>query len=78
MSDQITSYIRTIVPIAVGALVAYLVGKGINIPTEIIEPTTALLTALTAALYYIIVRKLEQKWPQLGVLLGVAKAPEYK
>jgi len=78
MSDQITSYIRTIVPALVGALVAFLIGKGINIPENIVEPTTALITALAAALYYIIVRKLEQKWPKLGILLGIAKAPEYR
>lgn len=78
MSDQVTSYIRTIVPAVVGAFVTFLIGKGINIPEDIVEPTTALLTAVVAALYYIIVRKLEQKWPKLGLLLGVAKTPEYK
>jgi hypothetical protein len=78
MSDQIVSYIRTIVPALVGALVAWLIAQGINIPDNIVEPTTALLTALSAALYYIIVRKLESKYPKLGVLLGVAKKPVYK
>ena len=78
MSDQIISYIRTTVPIIIGALVAWLALRGINVPTGLVEPTTALITALAGTLYYIIVRKLEQKWPKLGVLLGVAKSPEYK
>jgi len=78
MNDQITSYIRTAVPIVIGALVAWLAGKGINVPADLIAPTTALITVLAGALYYIIVRKLETKWPKVGVLLGVAKAPEYK
>lgn len=78
MSDQITSYIRTAVPLVVGALVAWLAVKGINVPVEFIAPTTALITALAGALYYVIVRKLEAKYPKVGVLLGVAKQPEYK
>jgi hypothetical protein len=78
MSDQITSYIRTVVPYAIGAIVAWLAAKGINVPEDLIAPTTALITAAAGTLYYIVVRKLEQKWPKLGVLLGVAKTPEYK
>lgn len=78
MSDQITSYIRTTVPIVVGALVAWLAAKGINVPADLVAPTTALITALAGTLYYVIVRKLETKWPKLGLLLGVAKVPVYK
>lgn len=78
MSDQLTSYIRTLVPTLVGAIIAFLAEKGINVPIDIQTATTALLTALFAVLYYIIVRKLESKWPKLGVLLGVPSAPTYK
>ena len=77
VSDQITSYIRTIIPSLVGAFVAWLAQKGINVPVDIVVPTTALLTAVFGALYYYIVRKLEAKYPKLGILLGIAKTPTY-
>lgn len=77
MSDQITSYIRTFTPYAISALVSFLATKGLNVPTDLQDATTALLTVLLGTLYYIIVRKLESKWPKLGILLGVASQPRY-
>lgn len=78
MSDLITSYVRTAVPILVGALAAWLAQKGFTVPEELVTATSGLLTALFALAYYAIVRKLEQKWPKLGVLLGVPASPTYK
>ena len=78
MSDLITSYIRTTIPLIVGAIVAYFAQKGFNVPLEFVTATSGFLTALAAFAYYAIVRKLETKHPKIGYLLGVPKAPEYK
>jgi hypothetical protein len=78
MNDQITSYIRTVVPYIVGGLVAWLMQIGINMPVELQTATSGLLTVLFGTIYYYVVRKLETRWPSLGLLLGVAKEPTYK
>ena len=77
MSDQITSYIRTFVPIVIGAVVSYFATKGFNVPLDLQVAATAFLTVLISTVYYIIVRKLESKYPNLGILLGVPSAPTY-
>lgn len=77
MNSLFVSIIRTIVPWAVGALIALLLTWGIEIPTEVVAETTLALTTLSTSLYYIIVRTLEQKVPAFGWLLGVAKSPVY-
>lgn len=77
MSSTIVSLIRTYVPVAVGALVAWLITLGIQLDAE---AQAGLITALTGALiaiYYAIVRALEKRWPWVGVLLGVPAEPLY-
>lgn len=65
------SLVRTLVPIIIGPVVARL---GIN-PED---PTVLLLASGTISyLYYVLVRVLETKAPQLGYFLGVAKSPVY-
>ena len=78
MSDLVTSYIRTSIPLIIGAVVAWLAQKGFTVPPELVTATSGFLTALFAIIYYAIVRKLEVKYPKVGILLGVPKAPEYK
>lgn len=78
MSDFIVSLIRTYVPIGVGAVVAWLVARGVDIAPESVDGVVAFLTAIFSALYYFVVRLLEQKFPQLGWLLGQAKEVKYK
>lgn len=75
ISTLFPSLIRTYVPVAVGAFVAWLVTLGVEL-----DPSTeaGLITALTAvliALYYTLVRLLEKKWPALSVLLGSGQIP---
>ena len=41
------------------------------------ERLTALLVFVLGTVYYIVVRALEEKWPQLGVLLGAVNKPVY-
>ena len=77
MTDFITSLIRTWTPIAVGAVVAWLVARGIEIPKEAVDGVVAFLAALFSGLYYAIIRALETRFPQLGWLLGQAKQVKY-
>ena len=80
MSDFVIAQIRTYVPMAVGFLVTWLITANILDPETSVAVQTGLVSALTAllsGLYYFIVRLLAEKWPSVGVLLGVNKAPEY-
>ena len=73
LSDTLVSFIRTGVPVVVGAVVAYLSKHGLDID---LDPFAA--TALAISLYYALVRALEKRWPVFGFLLGVPKEPAYK
>lgn len=77
MNDFITSLIRTYVPIAVGAVASYLLTAGIELDANAQLGLVTFLTALLQGVYYLAARLLEQKFPQLGFLLGSAKKPEY-
>ncbi len=78
MNSFITSQIRTIVPIAVGALVSWLALRGINLDEGQEAGLIIALTGLLQALYYFLARVLEQHFPQVGtLLLGSSAQPEY-
>jgi hypothetical protein len=75
MNDYIVGHIRTFVPILVGWVIVQLVNWGVDITDD-----QALITGITGgviALYYAVVRALAEKWPGVGIFLGVNKAPEY-
>lgn len=78
MSNFVTSLIRTYVPIIVGAIISFLTAKGIEIDESSIAGLTAFMTALFSGVYYLVVRLLEKKYPQVGILLGRVKTPDYK
>ncbi|HWT40288.1 MAG TPA: hypothetical protein VN081_03380 [Dongiaceae bacterium] len=77
MSDFIISIIRTYVPILVGGLAAWLSLKGISLDSSTILALGTGLGGVFAALYYAVVRLLEKKFPQLGILIGSPKQPNY-
>jgi hypothetical protein len=78
MSDLVLSYIRTYVPIGIGALLSYIAVRwGIGVPEDVSKEVAVAVTALVVALYYGIVRALEKKWPWFGTLLGAKKEPVY-
>lgn len=77
MNDLVTSIIRTIVPSVVGAVLAFLAARGIELDAQAAANLTGFLTALLGSLYYVVVRLIERKHPKAGVLLGKAKQPEY-
>jgi hypothetical protein len=79
MSNLIIATIRTLVPYAVGLVLA-LVARVIplDLPAGTIEGATGELVLLIGSLYYIGVAWLERKFPWFGWLLGVARNPIYE
>jgi hypothetical protein len=71
MSDQLPAFVRTLVPIVVGPLVA-------RFGFDVTDPDTlALVIGVVSYLWWVVVHTVELKWPQFGYLLGIAKAPAY-
>ena len=68
------SILRTLVPLAVGYLLAWPAARWLGL-TE--EQVTSLITVVITAAYYLAVRALEQLAPQFGWLLGYASPPRY-
>lgn len=76
MKEYIFSLIRTWTPIAAGQVAAWLALININLDGDTKLALASFLGGVLSALYYALVRLLEQKWPGAGVLLGVAKSPD--
>lgn len=74
LTDTVISWIRTTVPVIVGALVAWLQPLGIELDTV---GAITVATIFFTSVYYAGARLLEQKYPQFGWLLGVPRAPKY-
>jgi len=72
--DLLLSLRRTLVPVAVGFLLAQAARVGFDIPAD---QLTGVLEALVTGGYYALVRIAEQYAPALGILLGAAKQPRY-
>jgi hypothetical protein len=75
MSAYVTSLIRTVTPVAVGAVLAWLIAHGLPAVDE--ATVTGWLTPVLIAAYYAAVRAAEAKWPQVGWLLGRAAQVVY-
>lgn len=78
MNDFVISLIRTWTPMAVGAFVAWLTSLGVNLDPGATAGLIAFLGALFSAVYYLIVRLIEKKYPGAGALLGAVKKVEYR
>ncbi len=78
MNNYVSSVVRTWVPLGVGALITWLSANlGFVIDESSQVGLTVGFTAFVVGLYYAIIRKLEVSFPQIGWLLGLAKAPGY-
>lgn len=74
----LTSIVRTVVPLAVGAIVSLFAAANMTLDEGTVNAVTELIGVGVATVYYAVVRQLETKVaPAWGWLLGVAKAPEY-
>ena len=79
MNDTIISFIRTYVPLLVATVVTWIAKRtGFVVPEDVSAQAVTLIIPLVAALWYALVRALESRWPSIGVLLGVPKAPVYE
>jgi hypothetical protein len=76
MTVFVISLVRTFVPTVVGALFVWLASFGIEVPEDGRVGLTSFLFVLFTGLYYLVVRLLEERFPQLGILLGFAKSPD--
>jgi len=72
--DLLLSLRRTLVPVAVGYLLAQAARAGFDIPAD---QLAGVLEALITGAYYAVVRVAEQRFPAVGVLLGASKQPRY-
>lgn len=78
MSNIIISFIRTYVPVAVGAAVSWLLTLGFDVGAEAEVGLTVFLTGLAIAIYYALARALERWRPFFGILLGTQQQPVYQ
>jgi hypothetical protein len=72
----LASLIRTYVPIIVGQVVAWLALANIQLDDAAQAGLSTFLGGLITAVYYTLVRLLEEKFPQFGWLIGLAKSPD--
>ncbi|WP_217370130.1 hypothetical protein [Nonomuraea antri] len=77
MNDLILSWIRTAVPAAVGAFVAWLALRGVEVDPQTVIAVTAAAGAAATTFYQAVVSTLQRRWPIVGVLLGSTRRPTY-
>lgn len=73
MNPLAANLIRTYVPAVVGAVVAWLISRGVNIDPATATATITAITGVLTAGYYTVVRLLEERFPALGALLLLSK-----
>jgi len=78
MNNFVVSLIRTYVPVIVGGVVSWLTAKGVAVDPQDAVTLAVALTGIVSAVYYFVVRWLENRWPKFGWLLGQAKQVKYK
>lgn len=76
MNPFAASLIRTLVPVAVGAVISWLALINLDIDPAGQAGLSSFLTALLTGGYYLLVRLVERHVPQVGWLLGLAKTPD--
>lgn len=76
MTVFIAGLIRTVVPAIVGALATWLLSFGLDVGPDAYAGLTAFLGLVFTGLYYAVVRLIEDRVPQAGWLLGLAKSPD--
>ena len=76
MNPFAASLIRTIVPIVVGSILGLLATIGLNIDVEGQQGLLTLINSMFVGGYYLTIRWIETKVPQVGWLLGLAKTPD--
>jgi hypothetical protein len=76
--DYLIAQVRTYVPSGVGALISWLVLRGVEVSSNTQLLLVTLSTAAATGLYFTAASALQRKWPITGrYLLGSKKAPSY-
>lgn len=78
MHNNVISIIRVTVAGMVGFVLSLLATHDVQVPAEFADAFNGLATFLLSSAYYIAVRLLSEKFPQVEWLLGVPAKPEYK
>lgn len=77
-NENITSLIRTYVPYAVGAVLAWILSvTAVDLHGATEAAFVAFGIAVVQNVYYLVIRLAETRMPSLGVLLGIPTVPEY-
>jgi hypothetical protein len=76
MNALVASVIRTYTPIIVGQIAAWFILIHVPLDPATVVALTAVIGGLLSAIYYTLVRVLEQQWPGAGVLLGLTASPD--
>jgi uncharacterized membrane protein (DUF441 family) len=79
MQDYLLSLIRTVVPVGVGAFVAWLASLGVDAGATANTGLVIGVTGLVIGAYYALVRAIEPKLPAFlrALLIGAARTPTY-
>lgn len=77
MNNVATSVIRTVCATVLGYAFAWLLSKGVNIGETERGQITAWFILTSQGVVYAVIRWAEARWPAVGWLLGIAKAPGY-
>lgn len=75
-TSQAPAFIRTYVPILVTIIAGWFADRGLDLGDEWRDGLALVIGGLAGALYYAAVRLLEKRWPNIGMLLGIAKTPD--
>lgn len=75
---KLKSIIRTVVPVVVGQVVAFLALHNVHLDDSTVVQLTAITGGVVTTVYYSAVRFIEAKFPKAGLLLGATGAPKYK
>lgn len=76
-ADVVPSLVRTWVPVVVGGFISWAATQSIQVSDQVQGALVTVLTSAIIAVYYTVVRLLEQKWPFMGLLLGSTSQPTY-
>lgn len=78
MNNYFTSLIRTVVPGAISAVLAWAAARyDVVVDENTAAGGISFIVTIVLAVYYALVRFLEVRYPKFGWLLGIPKQPGY-
>lgn len=78
LTDYVISFLRTLAATVAGAVLTWLIAKGVHVDSSLQSPLTEVLFAVLTAAYYAVARLLEQYVSvHFGWLLAIKAKPQY-